>query len=165
MSEVETAWLAGLFEGEACFIYAGKRKSGRAVRIVLAMSDKDVVARAYAIVGSGHFNPDKGKVSRKYPDSKPMYEFSMAAQSDCRELMQRILPFMGQRRSEKLSELIAHIEAHPNQWNRGEGGKHGGTRRASSGCECDLCEKERARIRQRNLDYYYRTKEARNEEG
>lgn len=162
LSDVDVAWLAGLFEGEATFGYAGTRRGVKAVRITLAMSDRDVVQRAYELVGSGSFNPDRVKFSKKFPNAKPMYEFSMGSQKDCQDLMLLLLPHMGTRRSLRLMELIMHIDVNPSTWNRGEGGKHGGTRRASRGCVCGACATERDRIKQRKLDYYYRTKEEKN---
>lgn len=160
MSELEIAWLAGLYEGEATFGYAGTRRSGaRAIRITLAMTDKDIVARAYELVGSGCFNPEYTRTSNKFPDAKPVYEFSMAHQEDCRQFMLALLPLMGERRGARFKELIAHIEDHPNLFNRGEGGAHGGGRRARKGCPCALCTAKLESMRAQGRADYYKRKE------
>lgn len=97
MNEIEIAWLAGLLEGEGCF-YSQGRSNG--CGLILGMTDKDVVEKAANLVG--------GKVrtkSEKRPNHKPAWAFHLTGDTAV-SVMKQVLPYMGQRRSQKIKEVL-----------------------------------------------------------
>lgn len=110
-SKEEIVWLAGLLEGEGCFWlrkgYAQRdgyfRKPSPALK--LAMADRDVVEHASLIMHSM-----TGVTTVFYsPDMREnfcgMY-VSCCSGKNARKIMEAILPFMGDRRTTKIKELL-----------------------------------------------------------
>lgn len=155
MSEIEIAWLAGLFEGEATFGFQSENVRPKRVRITIAMTDKDVIRRVYETLGSGYFNENSPRVRE---DRKPLWIVSLGSQKDCKDLMQLFSPHMGERRLAKFEELIKHIDENPLAWNRGEGGNHGSWRRMRK-CDCKLCKQALEERRKWGRDHYKLMKE------
>lgn len=109
MTDTETAWLAGLLEGEGSFL-SWKQKDARSgnrtdvVRIQMSTSDKDVLVRAAEIVGVGRVKP-----LPYHPDrlgKKPMWIWTVQAKADVRELALRLLPWLGSRRSQQVARIV-----------------------------------------------------------
>ena len=94
---MDTAWLAGLLEGEGCF-----RWDNRTPRIMLRMTDKDIVSRAAALLGSKCLGP----YLKKNKKHKPAYQTDLGG-IVAYNWMKSLLPFMGIRRSTKIKEVIA----------------------------------------------------------
>jgi len=90
----ETAWLAGLLEGEGCFVQS------RYPRIQLSMVDRDIVERAARMMEAGVREP------RVRPPRLPQF---LVSPSGARAVtaMKRILPHMGGRRSKKIASILA----------------------------------------------------------
>ena len=108
LTEVETAWLAGLLEGEGCFTTRRNKTTRwsngdpkRYPRIIVAMTDKDVVARAAELMGS--YEP---KIGRRLPPQQDMWWTELGKGADVLDLMEQILTFMGERRSKRIQELM-----------------------------------------------------------
>ena len=103
MTDNELHWLAGLLEGEGYFTLGISRRQPNAPRIVLVMTDEDVVVRAANLIG--------GKVKRR-PDSrqgnrKPCYVMtSRGGSNHVIAMMKMLRPLMGTRRGAKLDEII-----------------------------------------------------------
>jgi hypothetical protein len=97
----DIAWLAGLLEGEGSF---GFPAIGRSPVIRLQMTDKDVVVRAARLLGV-----------RLQTPNKPRKEGHAVSYSICAagrraiEWMMTIYVFMGDRRKEKIHDIL-------NQW-------------------------------------------------
>ncbi len=90
------AWLAGLLEGEGCFDL-----KGRSPRIQLRMTDKDVMDRAATLTG--------GKVNGPYDQkggTKSIYQMQLLRKELVRPVLEAILPFMGERRADKIEQLL-----------------------------------------------------------
>ena len=105
------AWLAGLLEGEGCF---NAHASSPSARIALNMTDRDVVERAAKLLG--------GRVSLSRPATekhKAMWHTEIGSVAG-REIMELLLPLMGERRSGRIRELLANPG-----WGRRDG-KHRG---------------------------------------
>lgn len=98
-------WLAGILEGEGCFrvdIRPSARGVGRCgqLRVILGMTDLDVIERANSI----------------FPSSANMYVQPKTGQKTAyvlhwngpraKELMEAVLPFMCERRSVKIQESL-----------------------------------------------------------
>ena len=107
MNKEETAWLAGLLEGEGCFIsYKTGKNKNPSIRIKVKMTDKDVIEKANKIMPQSTWTSKGRKVYtihiRGY---KTQYEASRTG-AVALEIMQAILPHMGTRRSAKIEQLI-----------------------------------------------------------
>ena len=101
-------WIAGLLEGEGTF-YNGSNGKYRYPCIQLAMTDKDIIDRAHAIIGG------KGRVFTKNPgpvDGAPrqvLYTFKVHGQNAV-NVMNEIMPIMGVRRMARMKEVISEFE-------------------------------------------------------
>jgi len=100
------AWLAGLLEGEGCFTWQGHthNRSHGAIRITLAMCDRDVIERAAALLGCGYreyrHNCRDGHVR------KTQYRIQVGGRRAASWMM-TIYALMGTRRQEKISEILS----------------------------------------------------------
>lgn len=101
------AWIAGLLEGEGCFsLHQRKeRRNTKSCAIHCEMTDEDVIRKLHLLSGVGTVN---FRPSRK--NRKPTWIWSVQKKVDILEILLGIAPFMGQRRLEKISELMEHIE-------------------------------------------------------
>lgn len=91
----DICWLAGLFEGEACFgYYSGK------LTISIQMTDEDIIAKVSSLVDVPY-----SKVVRDNVKHKPCYCLTIRS-AKAAYMMKLILPFMGIRRSSKINEVL-----------------------------------------------------------
>jgi hypothetical protein len=95
-------WLAGLLEGEGCFFLS----HGNSPAVVLKMKDKDVVERAHALMG-GNFRCTNPRP--KYPHWSVLWSVALFGKP-ATALMQELLPYMGERRSQKITEVLSTRE-------------------------------------------------------
>jgi hypothetical protein len=97
MSDVDVAWLAGLMEGDGCF-FLNKHYGPR---VQLTMTDFDVVRKARDKTGAC------GSVREYQPvgGRKPALKWEVSGKLAI-DLMKKLLPHMGERRSLKIRELI-----------------------------------------------------------
>lgn len=101
MTEIETAWLAGILEGEGCFYFK------RTPMVKLSMTDEDVVERAAKLVGK-----QCRKANRPTVSGKSVYLLEIHGEKAIR-LMESILPYMGGRRSNKIREVLIAAASRP----------------------------------------------------
>jgi hypothetical protein len=99
----DVAWLAGLLEGEGCFTLAGKDP-----HIQLNMTDKDVVGQAAFLFGGMKVGMRNAAIG----NSKAQWRVQASGQRAIM-IMEAILPFMGQRRSEKIKSILASTVVPP----------------------------------------------------
>lgn len=102
----QTAWLAGIYEGEgSCAI-----TSGRAIRVEIVMTDKDVIERIHTLTGLGavHSLPCRNE---KYKDA---FRWSIGS-VDAVEFLTAILPWLGKRRSERALEAVKNWNTNRSQ--------------------------------------------------
>lgn len=103
--EQEIIWLAGLLEGEGCFYMdrqlsrSGSGEYTRCPKISVGMIDQDVIAHAARLFGT------KVHAAKPYREDKRIYTAS-AYGLKAVWLMRAVLPWMGARRSEKISEVL-----------------------------------------------------------
>jgi hypothetical protein len=106
----EVAWAAGLFEGEGC-IHLMKRssKNGKAA-LTLSMADQDVVHRFSRILGVGNL---RGPYTQA-PGShwKPMWTWEAGKRREVQSVLNRVLPFLGERRLAKAREVLIWYATH-----------------------------------------------------
>lgn len=89
-------WLAGLLEGEGCFTF-----SGNCPMVQIQMTDLDVIQRAAKIMDTmigARRRPTQGGLTA---------HFTQAAGSRAMAVMMTVYPLMGERRKERIRELIA----------------------------------------------------------
>ena len=104
----ETPWLAGLLEGEGCFrVSHGGPRSWGSAWLCLAMTDKDIVERAAAIMSAKSVlcHISKGNF-------KPVYSAVLSGKKAI-AIMQRVLPYMGERRTCAIKDAIDHEAEKP----------------------------------------------------
>lgn len=98
-SDADSAWAAGLFEGEGCVSW-----TGTGVRITVQMVDADIVARWGAVVGSGRL---LGPYQPTVAGRKPYYQWTICKSDDVEAALIRFRPWLGQRRLEQFEAAFA----------------------------------------------------------
>jgi hypothetical protein len=125
MTEIETAWLAGLFEGEGTFVSANNGKRSRGIdngcRVALYMTDKDVVERAAKLIGV----EVRTSQPKRPLTAKLVYRIQFFGNKAV-AVMEAILPFMGERRSERIKYLLAKAKMRLTPSERGRRATHFG---------------------------------------
>ena len=101
-ADTDIAWLAGLLEGEGCF-----RHTASTPIIHLSMTDRDVVARAAAIMDAKLYGP--------YSRGNGHQDTWMSSLAGERALvvMRAILPMMGNRRTDRIQSVLAWSSQRP----------------------------------------------------
>lgn len=107
-SEQEFAWACGLFEGEGSITH--KKSKGRVLRVLsLGSTDEDVVRRFHKVVGVGKVRgPYRSNGPRSLPTHKPIWHWTCGRWVDGAPLLERMMPFLGDRRREKAMDYLAH---------------------------------------------------------
>ena len=106
MNTRDIAWLAGLLEGEGSFGLIRRAGYQGTIVIRLQMTDRDVIEKAAALVGrpvGGPYGP-YGRRKDGGP-KKPCYAVNVTG-SDAAGWMMTIFQFMGERRKERIIELL-----------------------------------------------------------
>ena len=109
MTEVETAWLAGLLEGEGTFFLNRNIVGGKLYLyplVAVAMIDRDVIWRAAELFGTKCLDGAKCK------SGKPYFR-AVATGKRAIGIMRAIRPLMGERRGTKIDSLLVDWEARP----------------------------------------------------
>lgn len=105
-------WLAGLLEGEGSFVMGQdtyiKVDGTRSWRykVYLKMTDLDTVLRAQTVAGVGSVT--EASTSKKPKHHKRAWHLQVQANQEALDLMRRVLPFMGERRSIRIREILEH---------------------------------------------------------
>jgi len=105
----ETIWLAAMLEGEGSFCRTGVHKERRvnnSVRVNFASTDKDIAEKVARIMGVQC--KKKLSLSRQHRMAKgdKMEYDAYATGENAVQVMRRVLLYMGQRRTEKINELL-----------------------------------------------------------
>jgi len=108
MSDKELYWLAGLLEGEGSFL-AGPPSAPNSVRITLTMTDADVVARVAALWGVAYHEVRQSR--SRLMGWKPNYYVHLRGKPAA-DLMQLLLPLMGERRQRQIERALASYNPH-----------------------------------------------------
>lgn len=95
---LQIAWAAGILEGEGCFT----EHSGHPY-ILVDMTDKDVIEKLHSIFPTATI---RGPYTHhKKPQNKPRWRFD-AFGTKAVPIMERVLPYMCSRRTEKIKYLL-----------------------------------------------------------
>lgn len=112
LTETDIAWIAGLLEGEGYFGIDNRPKGKYKVSktppapfIKISMVDEDVIQKLSNLLGKSYFSP-----SRKTVTNKQVYTLHLGEKEKLLFLLQKILPYMGVRRTERIRECISHLQ-------------------------------------------------------
>lgn len=109
MSDI--AWAAGLFEGEGTFVCA-RRRDRFYLRALISMSDRDVLER-FALAVQGRHEPSIVKrTASTHLGIKLMWKLEYSGTEAIR-VANLLRPWLGQRRTARLDEILAKVEANP----------------------------------------------------
>lgn len=154
----EIAWAAGLFEGEgSCFVRVQRKNRAGEVReyatpvVVISMTDRDVLERFAAVVGTGNVRQIKGPKNA----TKPVYRWLTAGAKTAIPILEAFSPWLGARRLERANEVLAVARSlRPNGRDvcaKGHVYAEGNLRLVRNGDyiarRCRRCERDRARER------------------
>jgi hypothetical protein len=106
-TEAQWAWVAGVLEGDGCFTHGSKQTP----QVALQMRDEDVVRRVHQLTGVGHVN---GPYVNTGHGSSPYYRWAVAVKPDVVFVIDRVLPWLGDRRRARALELrtLASVNNH-----------------------------------------------------
>jgi hypothetical protein len=114
MLDLEAAWLAGLLEGEGCFglQHVGNPKRRNAIRVSVKMCDEDVVQMAACLMDA----KVRARKDNRKDEFNDTYECSVSGRK-AEDVMLAVRPYMGQRRSAKIDELleVPNLSHHPKE--------------------------------------------------
>ncbi len=102
MSDLQTAWVAGIFEGEGC-IHLDKRG---AIHVRVKMSDKDVIERLCQITRIGTFRRETMSRTNK----KSTWAWSVTAVAEGFAILSILSPWFGKRRYAKAQEALGILK-------------------------------------------------------
>lgn len=134
-SRENIAWLAGLIEGEGCF-YIQPNPSGSSL-IKVCMTDEDVILKAQRIAGCGQVSGPRMHMGGR----KPAWTWTLARAKHVLAISYAIYPFMGERRTLKLKQLIDRILSMKKTLHERN---HGTRSRYCIGCRCEECSRAAA---------------------
>jgi len=98
---IEDAWAAGLFEGEGSITHSHGRPE-----LSLKMTDKDVMDRFCAWAECNHVR----ETTQQQSHHKPCYRWRVGNQKDVTRLLEKMLPFFGERRAYKALNVFDYYE-------------------------------------------------------
>jgi hypothetical protein len=98
----DIAWAAGLFEGEGCITYGSSKNYPR---LQLKTTDQDVIERFTIAVGVGKIS----ELNYKTSTGKTIWMWNCGKSNEVRDLLEKFLPWLGQRRTEKAEEALEKV--------------------------------------------------------
>tara|TARA_R110000868_G_scaffold31411_2_gene115234 strand:- start:38 stop:553 length:516 start_codon:yes stop_codon:yes gene_type:complete len=111
LTEIDIAWIAGLLEGEGYFGIDNRKRNYKvsssppAPFIKISMVDEDIIQRLSKLLDKSYFSP-----SRKTVTGKQVYTLHIGEKEKVLFILQKILPYMGVRRGERITECIFHLQ-------------------------------------------------------
>ena len=103
-------WASGLFEGEGSITQDKRRPATYMLRV--EMTDLDVLERFMEVVGCGSIHYNDAPSRHKIFNRKPSYIFRVCKRSDIKQLLERMLPFLGLRRAYTALNALDAIDEH-----------------------------------------------------
>jgi hypothetical protein len=131
---LDWAWFAGIFEGEGCIV---TRMRGVHASMRVKMADRDVVERVAVVAGCGRVRADTPSGNPRHRD---MWIWEAARRTDVIQLLDRLYPFMGERRRARIDTVMPQLR-NPRRL-VDDGWSCGGKPSSSAfkyGCRCDGC--------------------------
>lgn len=104
MRTADLGHVAGIVDGEGSI----DLRNGRYPRLQINMTDRDVLKRCQAIVGGlGHVRGPYGR-----GPNKPMFSWDVSRSASAAGLLLTLYPFLGQRRRQRIREVLAEWRAY-----------------------------------------------------
>jgi hypothetical protein len=103
ISTAETAWVAGILEGEGCWTVS-RSTQGR-WWVAVRMTDEDVILKLQRLTGVGRISPARGR-----PEHKMAWAWQVSVQSHREWLTLKVWPWLGMRRRARIRELWPEVE-------------------------------------------------------
>ncbi len=103
MTQYELHWLAGLLEGEGCFLMPPPSNPATP-RLTLEMTDQDVVHKAAELLGARTVH------RRVRGKNKPTYSFCLHGKKALMVMM-LLQPHLGERRAAKIQRIVDYCLA------------------------------------------------------
>jgi hypothetical protein len=141
LTELEIGWIAGLLEGEGCFILVPHKSTTGEVyyeyRICCNMTDYDVIEKLQGLLGGKMSGPIPSKTANR----KPVTRWQITKREEVKEICVMLFPHMGKRRSHKIADLLKTMEEYPPRpaW------KHGTRQGYERKCRCSACKSAHAK--------------------
>lgn len=109
-TETEIAWAAGLFEGEGSINWSTgsgtlPERHRPQARLVIGMTDRDVLERFARVVGHGTVRP-KAKHRSWQPHFKDAWVWEVRTWETVTAVLNMLLPWLGERRSARAHEIF-----------------------------------------------------------
>jgi hypothetical protein len=104
MSELQAAYLAGLFEGEGCI----EKRYLHSVCINIGSTDLDVITKVHEMTGVGHL-----RKAQTLPSGRNFYVWRVSKAADAAEIINAMLPYLGERRTCRAKEMLERLAAKP----------------------------------------------------
>ncbi len=108
-ADPETAWLAGVFEGEGCaygYLRPSRKRLYYHARLQIQMTDQDVVLEVARIAGRGIIRSQQHK--KLCLDGRPrklLWIWDVSKHEDFQTVTERLYPYLGHRRRAKIEEI------------------------------------------------------------
>jgi hypothetical protein len=111
LTDTQIAWFAGLFEGEGSLHI---EKNGN-TKLSLSSTDPDIIEKCKELFPKcQNVKPQQPKPVRdSYNIPKIKYTWRVSHPDEVRRIINLILPWLGQRRTAKALQLLAHLDARP----------------------------------------------------
>lgn len=101
MTDAESsAWAAGILEGEGYFGVSPR------LRIECQMTDQDVVEKLCSVFGMGKV----AAATARKEGHKPIWRWSVYSKTDILRVLQRVEPYMGDRRGARVAEMLQKLK-------------------------------------------------------
>lgn len=103
----DAIWAAGLLEGEGCF-YQVKRTKSFVPMVACSMTDGDIILKLKSAFGVGNVIGPRLPTSKRKDggDKKPYWTWQITRREDSFAVLAAIYQFMGERRGQKIKELL-----------------------------------------------------------
>lgn len=103
MDAVQTAWLAGLYEGEGTLVDS---LAAGSVRLAIAMTDLDIITRCREVTGVGYV---RIKSTARRVGGKPCHIWEVYRGDHVAEILTAIRPHLGERRGIRVDRALARL--------------------------------------------------------
>ncbi len=96
------SWFIGIAEGEACFHF---RENKNSPEFVISMTDEDIVEKVAKMLDADYRTYQPGGVSVSGGKYKIQHRIQVRGRKAIK-IMEKVLPYMGKRRQEKITEIL-----------------------------------------------------------
>jgi hypothetical protein len=106
-SNVDTAWAAGLYEGEGTITTTTPSSNSRPLNYIIVrvvMCDEEPVRKFHDVVGVGNFY---GPYNNGHVNRKQIYKWQASKYSDCEKVINLLWDYLSERRQQQVIDVYA----------------------------------------------------------